>query len=180
MAVLRDVIRGLQAECKNQCRQVDRTADYVQMKTAINNTILTRSRQSIKTEWSRDQRECVEECHAVNKHLPKNLETDYGFTTASLHKCYSGRMFKTNLNIDSSINLINSSKEICLVLHSHISRFFVVDNISFSHLCSSPAVTDIYLICDSELDINSDVRSIHLIFSTQKYFFKDLIKNKIK
>lgn len=75
MAVLQDVIRGLQAECKNQCRQVDRTADYVQMKTAINNTILTRSRQSIETEWSRDQRECVEECHAVNKHLPKNLKT---------------------------------------------------------------------------------------------------------
>lgn len=51
------VIRGLQAECKNQCRQVDHTADYVQMKTAITNTILTRSRQSIKAEWSRDQRD---------------------------------------------------------------------------------------------------------------------------
>lgn len=59
MAMLRDGIRGLQAECKNQCRQVKRTADYVQMKTAITYTILTRSRQSIKAGWSRDQRDTV-------------------------------------------------------------------------------------------------------------------------
>lgn len=51
-----DVIRcGLQAECKNQCRQIKRTADYVQMKTAITNTILTaKVGNLIKAGWSCD------------------------------------------------------------------------------------------------------------------------------
>lgn len=59
MAMLRDSFHGLQAEFRNQCRQVKHSADYVQMKTAITNTILTRSRQSIKAGWSRDQRDTV-------------------------------------------------------------------------------------------------------------------------
>lgn len=61
------VIRGLQAECKIQCRQVERTADYLQM---INNTILTRNRQSNKAEWSRDREIPILQCgrcHAVNQ-----------------------------------------------------------------------------------------------------------------
>ncbi len=103
-------------------RQVKRSADYVQMKTAITNTILTRSRQSIKAGWSRDQRDTVAwrvSCCKQTSTKIRKLWLWVHNSKSTYSTCYSGRMC-----LKKSQHVFLPKPHI-LVLHSHISRVLV-------------------------------------------------------
>lgn len=122
MAMLRDGIRGLQAECKNQCQ---RTADYVQMKTAITNTILTRSRQSIKAGWSRDQRDTVAwrvSCCKQTSTKIRKLWLWIHNSKSTYRTCYSGRMFKKPQHV-FPLNLIIYQGDMFSITFTHLRGF---------------------------------------------------------